>query len=66
MKHCGRGVAVVTGSWARRLVVILGLGLLGFGPLAGIAVRAQGTGDGPTATTEGPGRIGVGSTRRRR
>jgi biopolymer transport protein ExbB len=56
MKHCGRGVVVFTRSWARPLVVILGLGLLGFGPLAGVGVRAQRP-DGPA--TESPDRTGV-------
>ena len=56
MKHCVGGVAVLGGYWARPLVVILGLGLLGFGPLAGNSVRAQ----RPDATaTESPDRTGV-------
>jgi biopolymer transport protein ExbB len=51
MKYSGRGFAACTGNVARSLVVILGLGLLGFGPPAGTAARAQATGDGPAATT---------------
>ncbi len=59
MKHCVRRVSVWTGHWARLLIVILGLGLLGFGPFADIPVGAQRP-DGSSAApaTGSPGSTG--------
>ncbi len=53
LKLCGRGVALFAGSRARSLLLILGLGLLGFGPLAVATVRAQDTDRGPAAPASG-------------
>ena len=51
LKLCGRGVALFAGS--RSLLLILGLVLLGFGPLAVATVRAQDTERGPAAPGSG-------------
>jgi biopolymer transport protein ExbB len=51
LKLCSRGVALFAGS--RSLLLILGLVLVGFGPLAVATVRAQDTDRGPTAPGSG-------------
>ena len=53
LKLCGRGVALFAGSRARSLLLILGLGLLGFGPMAVAIVRAQDPERGSAAPATG-------------
>ena len=58
MKLCGRGFAVFAGSRVRSLLVILGLGLLGFGPMSAPMVRAQDADRGASAPSSGRRRPG--------